>query len=56
MYSYHTIVREFSSRAVSQPFLDPTIIQQRIQADKQWKIEQKRKLKQGDGGSSSQGI
>ncbi|KAF8865192.1 hypothetical protein BDZ45DRAFT_736300 [Acephala macrosclerotiorum] len=38
-------VIEFNSRAVPQPFLDPSIIQQRIQAEKQWKAEQERKNK-----------
>ncbi|KAH8596757.1 hypothetical protein B0O99DRAFT_509490 [Bisporella sp. PMI_857] len=40
-----TIV-EFSSRAVPMPFLDPCIMQQRIQADKQWEADQGKKPRQ----------
>jgi hypothetical protein len=36
---------EFSSQ-IPKPFLDPSIIQRRIQADKQWKAEQAKKSKQ----------
>ncbi|KAE8450718.1 hypothetical protein EG329_006063 [Mollisiaceae sp. DMI_Dod_QoI] len=38
-------VAEFNSRAVPQPFLDPSIIQKRIQAEKQWKEGQERRGK-----------
>jgi hypothetical protein len=47
------LVVEFSSQAVPQPFLDPSIIQRRIQADKQWKLEQEKIAKQERGTSSS---
>jgi hypothetical protein len=34
---------EFSSRGCPQPFLDPSIMQRRIQAENQRKLEQERK-------------
>lgn len=40
------IVREFSSTALPQPFLDPSIIQRRIEANKKWQAEQDRKKNQ----------
>ncbi|KAG0651860.1 hypothetical protein D0Z07_0808 [Hyphodiscus hymeniophilus] len=46
-------VTEFSSRAVPQPFLDPSIVQRRLQADKQWNIDQARKSKQEQAAASS---
>jgi len=50
-----SIVREFSSRGVPQPFLDPSIMQRRIQIEKLWTAEQEKKLNQRDRQSSSQG-
>ncbi|PSS08697.1 hypothetical protein M430DRAFT_22927 [Amorphotheca resinae ATCC 22711] len=47
-------VVEFSSRAVPQPFLDPSIIQRRIQAAKQQEIDHERRSKLGGSSSSSQ--
>jgi hypothetical protein len=41
-------VVEFSSRAIPQPFLDPSVIQRRIQAEAQWKREQEILSKQAD--------
>ncbi|CZR55396.1 uncharacterized protein PAC_05283 [Phialocephala subalpina] len=38
-------VVEFNSRAVEQPFLDPSIMQKRIEAEKQWKAEQEKSSK-----------
>ena len=48
-------VVEFYSRATPQPFLDPSIIENRIQAEKQWKIMQERINKQNEALSSPQG-
>ncbi|PVH87118.1 hypothetical protein DL98DRAFT_581847 [Cadophora sp. DSE1049] len=38
-------VIEFSSGAVPMPFLDPSIITQRIQEEKEWKAKQERESK-----------
>jgi hypothetical protein len=46
-------VVEVTMESVSQPFLNPTIIQQRIQAEKQWKIAQERMKKQETVSASS---
>jgi hypothetical protein len=53
VFSHRMAVVEFSSRAVPQPFLDPSIMQRRILAEKQWKVEQEKKLKQGEASFSS---
>jgi len=45
-------VVEFSSQ-IPMPFLDPSIIQRRIQVDKHWKAEQVKKSKQ-EGGPSQE--
>ncbi|KAH6669257.1 hypothetical protein B0J14DRAFT_657353 [Halenospora varia] len=36
-------VKEFTSQMTPQPFLDPSILQLRIQGQKQWKIDQEKK-------------
>lgn len=46
---YNQPVREFASDAAPQPFLDPTIIQRRMEAEKQWKIEQEKKASSSRG-------
>ena len=56
IYAYSLVVAEFSSAAVPQPFLDPSIIQRRIQAEKQWKAEQERKSEQTEESSSSRRV
>lgn len=46
LFSYlPEVVVEFNSRAVEQPFLDPSIMQKRIEAEKQWKAEQEKSSK-----------
>ena len=50
------LVHEFSSQAVPQPFLNPNILQQRIQVENQSKMDQEKMLKRGGNSSSSQGI
>jgi len=47
-------VIEFSSSAVPQPFLDPSIIELQMQAEKQWKVEAAKK-KETNAASSSGG-
>lgn len=46
-------VVEFSSRAVPQPFLDPSILQRRFQENQQWNLAQERKIPVTDASSSS---
>lgn len=46
------IAVEFDSRAIPQPFLDPSVIQQRLQAEKQWAVDQKKKYSH-DGEAST---
>ena len=48
--AHSALVIEFSFQT-PKPFLDPSIIQRRIQADKQWKTEQEKKRKQDAGPS-----
>lgn len=44
---------EFNSRAVPQPFLDPTMLQKRIQAEKEWNLEQEKKKRKAEGSSQT---
>jgi hypothetical protein len=47
-------VVEFSSQAVPQPFLDPSIIQRRIQLDTQRKAEVEKAKMQAEPSGASQ--
>jgi hypothetical protein len=46
-------VVEFSSQAVPQPFLDPSVIQRRIQIEKQRKAEEEKAEIQAEAGQPS---
>ncbi|TVY28291.1 hypothetical protein LHYA1_G003704 [Lachnellula hyalina] len=51
----HVMVVEVTHEAFAQPFLNPSIIQERIKDDRQWRIAQeKEKAKEPDAASSSQ--
>ncbi|EPE24591.1 hypothetical protein GLAREA_08443 [Glarea lozoyensis ATCC 20868] len=44
---------EWSSQEIPKPFLDPTIIQRRIAAEKQWKQENDKNTRQQAGRGST---
>ena len=50
------LVHEFSSQAVPQPFLNPNILQQRVQVENQSQMDREKTTKRGVNSSSSQGI
>ncbi|KAH8679967.1 hypothetical protein BGZ60DRAFT_370004 [Tricladium varicosporioides] len=47
------LVKEFTSQMTPQPFLDPSILQLRIQAQKQWESDREKKAQTEAQASSS---
>ncbi|KAM3067550.1 hypothetical protein ACMFMG_000134 [Clarireedia jacksonii] len=46
-------VVEFSSSAIPQPFLDPSIFQKRVQMEKEWRLRQEKKAQASRGQTAS---
>ena len=46
-----SVIVEFSSQAVPQPFLDPSILKSRFQANQQWKLEEEITLRPDTNGT-----